>query len=177
MKRELFIHFSFWFFLFVFVAIAKHYLALDFWPFWVGGLIGVILPDIDHLIYVYFVKPTDLTSQRVNYLLNKKQLSRSIDLLYETRDERKGLVFHTIFFQLIFFTLTFWMFSSSNSLFGRGMTLSFLFHMSVDQLIDLNDIGSLDNWFTNLPFRFDLKQSRTYWIISTALVLLLGFVM
>ncbi len=177
MKRELFIHFSFWIFLFVLVAIVKHYFNLNFWQFWVGGMVGVILPDIDHFIYVFFIKPTDLTSQRINYLLNKKQLSRSVELLYETRDERKGLAFHTIVFQLIFFALTFWMFSSSTSIFGRGMTLSFLFHMSVDQLIDLNDTGSLDNWFADLPFKFDLKQSRTYWIISTALVLLLGFVM
>ena len=177
MKRELFIHFSFWFFLFVYIAIAKHYFALNYWQFWLGGLVGIILPDIDHLIYVYFIKPTDLTSQRINYLVNKKQLSRSVELLYETRSERKGLIFHTIFFQLIFFALTFWIFSSSGSYFGRGLTLSFIFHLSVDQLIDLNDLGSLDNWFTNLPFRLDFKQSKAYWIISSAVILLTGFVM
>lgn len=177
MRRELFIHFSFWLFLFVFIALARHYFALSFWQFWLGGVVGVILPDIDHLIYVYFVKPTDLTSQRVNYLLNKKQISRSVELLYETRQERKNLIFHTILFQAIFFALTFWMFSSSGSYFGRGLTLSFLLHLSVDQLIDLNDLKNLDNWFTNLPFKLSFEQSKTYWIISSTIILLTGFVM
>lgn len=177
MKRELFIHFSFWFFFFVFVAVVKHYFALNYWSFWLGGLVGIILPDIDHLIYVYFVKPTDLSSQRINYLVNKKELSRSVELLYETRSERRGLIFHTIFFQLIFFILTFWMLSSSGSYFGRGLVLSFIFHLSVDQLIDLNDIKNLENWFTYLPFKLDFKQSKNYWIISTAVILLLGFAM
>lgn len=177
MKRELFIHFSFWFFFFVLVAVVKHYFDLNLWPFWVGGLVGVILPDIDHLIYVYFIKPTDLTSQRINYLVNKKSLARSVELLYETRSERKGLIFHTIFFQAIFFVLTFWMLSSSGSYFGRGLVLSFILHLSVDQLMDLNDDKSLENWFTNLPFKLDYKQSKKYWIISTAIILLIGGLM
>lgn len=137
----------------------------------------MVLPDIDHLIYVYFIKPTDLTSQRINYLVNKKSLSRSVELLYETRSERRGLIFHTIFFQAIFFVLTFWMLSSSGSYFGRGLVLSFILHLSVDQLMDLNDDKSLDNWFTNLPFKLDYKQSKKYWIISTAVILLIGGLM
>jgi len=175
MRRELFIHLSFWFALFVAVAVVRHYFALGYWAFWVGGLVGVILPDLDHLIYVYFVKPGDLTSQRINYLVNKRELVRSVELLYETRTERKELIFHTIFFQLIFFVLTFWMLSSSGSYFGKGLVLSFIFHLSVDQLMDFDSLKSLDNWFTNLPVKWDLKQSRVYWTTSTAIILLLGF--
>jgi hypothetical protein len=177
MKRELFIHFSFWFAFFVFIAVFKQYFALVYWQFWLGGLLGVILPDIDHIIYVYFIKPTDLTSQRVNYLVNKKELLRSVELLYETRNERKGLIFHTIFFQLIFFILTFWMLSSSGSYFGRGLVLSFILHLSVDQLIDLTELKNLENWFTYLPFKLDFNQCKKYWIASTAVIVLLGVLM
>ena len=134
MRRELFIHFSFWFSFFVLISIFKHYLSLNFWPFWLGGVIGTFLPDIDHLIYVLFLSPQELTSQRIGFLWNKKEYKRMIELLYETRSERRGLVFHTIFFQLIFLVLTFWILSSSASLFGRGLVLSFALHLSVDQL-------------------------------------------
>jgi len=174
MKRELFIHFSFWFAFFVFIAVLKHFFVLSDWQFWAGGLLGLILPDIDHIIYIYFVKPTDLSSQRINHLVGERKLWRSIELLYETRDERKGLIFHTIFFQLIFFVLTFLMLSSSSSILVHGLVLSFLIHLSVDQLIDLNDQKSLDNWSTYLPFKLDYKQSKNYWIISTAVTLLFG---
>jgi len=175
MRRELFLHFSFWFAFFIFITLVRQYINLNYWPFWIGGLLGVFLPDIDHIIYVYFVQPQELTSQRVGYLMDKKEVKRSVELLYETRSERRGLIFHTIFFQIIFLVLTFWMMSSSGSLFGQGLVLSFALHLSVDQIVDLTEMGNLSNWFKNLPFSLDLKQSQIYWLTSTALVVLFGF--
>ena len=145
-----------------------------YWPFVLGGLFGIILPDVDHILYVYFIKPQDLSSQRVNYLVNKKELIRGVELLYETRNERKGLIFHSILFQLIFLVLTFWIVSSSGSFFGMGLTLSFALHLSVDQLIDITELGNLDNWFSNLPFKLDLKQSKIYTGTVAAMVLIFG---
>lgn len=177
MRKELFLHFAYWFSFFVFITLARHYFNLGYWPFWLGGITGIFLPDIDHVIYIYFVKPQELTSQRVNYLLDRHNLRRSVELLYETRTERHSLIFHSIFFQLIFLILTFWMMSSSGSLFGRGLVLSFALHLSVDQIVDLTELGSFDNWFTNLPVRLDLKQSQIYWLISLLIVLIFGFLL
>ena len=52
MKRELFLHFAFWFSFFILIVIAKGHFTLSFWPFWAGGVIGTFLPDLDHIIYV-----------------------------------------------------------------------------------------------------------------------------
>lgn len=175
MRRELFVHFSFWFSFFGFIAIIRHYFALGDWAFWVGGLVGIFLPDVDHLIYVLFVSPQELTSQRFFYLLGRKETWRAIEVLYETRSERKGLIFHTILFQLIFLILTFWMMTSSGSLFGRGLVLSFALHLSVDQLVDLAEFGSFDNWLKISPIKFDLAGARIYWLIVLLLILILGF--
>lgn len=175
MKKELFIHYAYWFFFFVFIAIIKHYFDISAWGFWLGGLVGTILPDLDHIIYFYFVSPNDLTAKRFDFLAHKKELKRMTELLYETRTERKGLIFHTIFFQLIFLILTFWMLTSSGSLFGKGMVLAFAAHLSVDQIIDITENGNLKNWMKYLPFSFDNRQERIYWIASTVLLLLFGF--
>ena len=174
MKRELFIHFSFWLFYFVLIAIVKHFLTLSYWPFWVGGVLGVFLPDIDHIIYVLSVGPQELTSQRLNYLWQKKEYLRMIQLLYETRGERKGLIFHTIFFQIIFLVLTFLVISSSSSLFGTGLALSFALHLSVDQIVDIVDMGSLGNWTKYLSITLDKTKSEIYWITALLLTGLLG---
>lgn len=155
----------------------KHYFAWSYWPFVLGGLVGVFLPDIDHILYVWFVKPTDLSSQRVNYLVNKSELWRSIQLLYETRSERRGLIFHTVFFQVIFLILTFWMMSSSGSLFGKGLVLSFALHLSVDQIVDLTETSSFDNWQRDLPFKLDLDKAKIYWLVVLLLVGIFGFLM
>jgi len=135
------------------------------------------MPELDHLIYIFFMSPQELTSQRVGFLWNRKEYKRLIELLYETRSERKGLIFHTIFFQAVFLILTFWIMSSSASLFGKGLVLSFALHLSVDQLVDLVEIKSLDNWTKFLPITLDLRRSEIYWSAGVFLVCIMGFLM
>ena len=177
MKRELFIHFSFWFSFFVLLSLVKHFLSLGYWPFWLGGAVGVFMPDLDHLIYVFAIGPQELTSQRVSFLWGRREYRRLIELLYETRSERRGLIFHTLFFQAIFLILTFWLMSSSASLFGKGLVLSFALHLSVDQLVDITEMKSLTNWTKFLPINLDLGKSKIYWSLGTLLVFAMGLLM
>lgn len=177
MKRELSTHFIYWLIFFALIILIRQHFSLNYIYFVVGGLLGVVLPDIDHLIYAYFIKPGDLTSQRINYLVNKNEIKRTVELLYETREERRELIFHSIFFQGILFILVFWILTSSGSLLGKGLVLSFVFHLSVDQLIDLKNFGDLGMWFKNLPFKLDINQSKIYWIATTSLIVFMGFVM
>lgn len=135
------------------------------------------MPDLDHLIYVFFLGPQELTSQRVSFLWGKGEYKRLIELLYETRGERKGLIFHTIFFQAIFLILTFWMMSSSSSLFGRGLVLSFALHLSVDQLVDIYETGSLGNWTKFLPIDLDSRKSKICWTVGMLLVVTMALFM
>lgn len=177
MRRELFIHLAFWFSFFVFISLFRHFLSLSYWPFWLGGLVGVFLPDIDHLVYVFFLSPQELTSQRLNFLLGRKEVKRAVELLYETRSERRGLIFHTFFFQIIFLILTFWLISSSASLFGRGLVLSFALHLSLDQITDLVDMKNLDNWTKIFPLNLDFRMSEIYSLAGILLVCIMGFLM
>lgn len=177
MRREIFIHFAFFISFFILISIFKNYLALSYWPFWVGGLIGTLLPDVDHLIYIFFLNPQDLTSQRVSFLIRKREVSRVISLLYETRSERKNLVFHSFLFQIIFFVLTFFIVSSSTSILARGLVLAFSMHMMVDQLADIFDMKSLTNWGRFLSNELSYRNSIIYLSASLLLVCLMGFLM
>lgn len=175
MKRELLLHYLFWFAFFLFVAIFKNYLALNAWLFWIGGIVGTLLPDIDHVVYVLFLNPNELTSMRFSSLIAQKETWRAVELLYETRGERRGLIFHTIFFQIIFLVLTFWMLSSSGSLFGKGLVLAFALHLSIDQIVDLTELGSFANWLKFSPIEFDFSKAKIYWLVTTVLLVLFGF--
>jgi len=174
MKKELIIHFAYWFSFFVFITVLKSRFNLDYWPFWVGGLLGMFLPDLDHVIYVLFMKPQELTSQRMNYLANKKELYRAVQLLYDTRGERKGLIFHTVFFQLLFVILLFWIMSSSGSLFGRGVALSFAIHLLVDQIVDIIELESFQNWLNMFPITISLHEAKIYWVVVAIVTLVIG---
>lgn len=134
MKREVSNHLIFFFSFFVLVVLLRQYFTWIYLLFALGGLVGTFLPDIDHILYVLVFKPVELTSQRVAYYLKAKQYKEGLKLLYDTRLERKDLIFHNFRFLLIFGILTFWVVSSSGSLFGRGLVLGFWLHLSVDYL-------------------------------------------
>ena len=177
MKKELLIHFSFLVSFFIFVSIVKGWLTFSFWPLWLGGLVGSLLPDADHLIYIYLLRPHELTSQRVNQMLGKRRFSDSLRLLAETRSERTKLIFHTATFQLIFLVLTFLVVTSSASIFGRGLVLAFYLHLLIDQAVDLVETGSLDNWFRELPVTLNSSQIKGYWLIMLFVVIIFGFLL
>lgn len=174
MKREFFIHFAFWFSFFVLISVFKNSLSLSYWPFWVGGIIGTVLPDIDHLIYAFFMDPQELTSQRAVYLLRKRNILRMISLLFETRHDRGNLVFHTFISQIFFLVLSFLILSSSSSLLAIGIVLGFSIHLSVDQLADITGIKNLDNWGNLIPFEFRKKYSPLYVFASFIVIFLMG---
>src|SRR3972149_5306906 len=177
MKKDLLIHFVYMIALFVLISLYKDWIRLPSLPFWFGGILGTLLPDIDHLIYIYVLKPSEATSQKVTDMLSKKQVFKSWDLLATTRGERKELIFHSGYFQLIFIIFALLIVTSSGSLLGRGLVLAFMLHLLIDQIIDLMESGNFDAWFEKLPFSLDFKQKRWYLVGNGAVLLAFGFLL
>ncbi len=125
MRKEIINILLFWLSYFIFITIVNRLYSFSYWPLYVGGLFGLLMPNLDHLLHVFVFKPQELTSQRVSQLVQNKQYKEAIILLYDTKNERKDLIFHTVQFQIIFSILTFWVVSSSGNLFARGLVLSY----------------------------------------------------
>ena len=122
----------------ILTSLVKSWLSLTYWPYWLGAVIGLLLPSLDHLIYVFYLRTYELTPQRIKVLVQQKNYAGAISLLYQTRGERINLIFHAYFFQIIFAVLTFWVVSSSGSLLGRGLVLSFYLNLLLDIVADPN---------------------------------------
>lgn len=119
----------------------------------------MVLPSLDHIVYVFFQRPYELTPQRVKALWDQKNYMGAISLLYQTRGERTNLIFHSSLFQIIFAILTFWVVSSSGSPLGRGVVLSFYLSLFLDEVTS--------------PVR---RESNTYLIIAGVLLVIFAFV-
>lgn len=173
MKKDLLVHYSFAFLFFFLTSLLRGFLSFNFLPLWFGALIGTILPDLDHLVYVYILKPKEAYSETVSGMINEKKYKETWNYLVATRQERKGLIFHSALFQLIFLALTFYVTSSSGSLFGRGLVLAFSLHILIDQVVDYLDLKNIDNWFADFPFKLDSRQ-RVWcmWGVGVLLVVL-----
>lgn len=135
MKRVHFIYLSFLISFFVLISLINSWLSFSFWSLWLGGLIGSILPELDSLIYVFFVSPQELTSQRVIYFLKHANFLSAIKLLVETRQERNNLIFHSLTFTLISFLLLFWLVTSSGNIFALGVGFGINLHLLTNELI------------------------------------------
>jgi hypothetical protein len=146
---------------------------------WLGGVIGILLPCIDHLLYIYLFRPYELTSQRAKSLLAQKRLKDAVLLLYDTGDERFGPIFHSAFFQIVFLFLTFLILTSSTNIIGKGVVLGVSLHLLVDQLEELLEKGNLDSWFRENSFfaaiNLAKEKALVYWMVILLAVLIIGF--
>ena len=104
------------------------------WILLLGVFIGVVLPEIDNLIYVFFINPQELTSQRASYLFKRGNIISAIRLLKETKLGRKTLVFHSDIFLIIVLVLGFWLLTSSASFLGKGIIWGMTANLVVDRL-------------------------------------------
>lgn len=115
--------------------------------FWLGGFLGTYLIDIDHLVYILVRRPYELTSKRFLRLWQQRRWRSAFLLLIESHRERRELIAHTVSFQIILIFLTFWILTSSASLFSKGLILGLFLHTLVDQAFDFPAVGDLRNWF------------------------------
>jgi hypothetical protein len=160
---------------FILVALYRQWISFDYLPFLYGGIIGTLLPDIDHIIYVYFLKPNETISKQVAGLMEKRNFVKSWDMLANARAERKNLIIHSAHFQLIFLAFAFFVVTSSGSLLGRGVVLAFSLHILIDQIIDYMETKSLDHWFTKIPIVLTEKHKRWYLVLNIITLFVLGF--
>ena len=175
LQKELITHFSFVIAFLALITLYKGLFDVYYLSFWFGGILGTILPDIDHFIYIYVLKPNDLSSQRIASYVDKRDTKNAIRVLYESRLERKSLIFHTAHFQLIFYVLAFLVITSSGSVFGRGIVLAFSLHLLIDQVVDFVETGNIDNWFKQISMDLDANQKKWYLGFNLAILLVFGF--
>ena len=135
MKRVFFIYFSFLVSFFILLSLVNSWLSFPYWPLWLGGIVGSVLPELDSLVYVFFINSQELTSQRVIYLLKKRSFLDAVRLLIETRFERANLVFHSPSFILVSYLLLFWLVTSSGSIFGKGIVFAMIIHLLTGDLV------------------------------------------
>jgi len=168
MQKEIVNHLLYFISYFAFLAIANSLYSLEYWPLFVGGIVGLFICYTDHLLHVFAFNPQELTSQRIIQLVKEKQYKVALKLLYDTNDERKNLVFHTTQFQIIFAVLTFWVVSSSGSLFARGLVLSYFLSLV---------IYNLKKVVKNEIILEDLDKSRIYFSFQVLALFIFGFLL
>lgn len=169
----------FWYFIVILVLLAlvtlfKWWFTVAVFPLWIGGIIGIFLPEVDHLIYAYFLRPHEYDSQRMQRMISQGNIVQSVQMGTETRSNKNSLIFHNLTFHFIFALFALFVVSSTGSLLGRGLVLGFLVNLLVDQYFDYKQQGNLNNWFSQVNMSLTQDQSKLFLIFQVLILFLLG---
>jgi len=151
---------------------------LGFISLFFGLAIGSFLPDIDHLIYWFFLKPDLDESRQAKIFLSEKKIENLLKLLENTHKQHTSLIFHHYFFQAVLVLITFFVFTSTASILPKAILLAMNIHFLVDEIIDFKaDKKHLQNWlFAREEKQLSLDSLKYYlglFIFTTLIYLLM----
>jgi hypothetical protein len=177
MKKELLPQFLFLAIYFLLITLVKRWFSILYLPFWIGGFVGMFLPYIDHLIYIYFLRPQEEVSGRLKLMLSQRKFKSAFEFFVGINGKGTRKIFHTVHFQLIFLTLTLLVVTSSDSLFGIGLVLGFALHLWTTQLKDFMNDKTITDWFEKVGVMLDREKQMWYLGINGVVLLILGLLL
>lgn len=171
MSREGFNKFIGIILLLIVLTLFKRWFNFTFALVWLGVIAGYYLPFVDHLFYAYLIRPEQEVSKNIRSLVSIRKIKQLVAYVNETQDQRERLIIHTAYFQLVFLVLTFYILSSSISMFGRGLVYGFSVKLFVEQVLQFLGKKEINKWFSEMPIAMDQHMTRVY-LYANGLVLL-----
>ena len=168
-----------WIIVFYFAIISILRLRLD-WGlplFWIGGLIGSLLLDLDHLLYALWIYPQELTSLRVKRMLEQRRFQEAIELLVDTRQERKKMSFHSVIFQAVVPVFALFVLTSTGSMLGAGLVMGLYLRTLDEQFRDFRKRGNIESWFWQVQAAVPHRIQVLYYVGMLVLFLLLSLLL
>lgn len=179
MKKEAVLHFGVFLVFFIIYSVLHRVWQFD--PlvpvaFLMGGIVGTILPDVDHLIYIYLMRPDEYASLRTQRMVKKGEFWEAMNFLSEERERRSVLILHSIYFLVILVPLMFLLLSSGGSNFGAGLIFAFYLHLLVDLVFDYKKLGNIRNWYQRSNLNLTNKQEKLVMLGAASLFVLFGLI-
>lgn len=147
----------------------------DLVGFWVGGVVGLGLLNLDRWIYVYVERPHEQLSQQVQGLVRKQRWQDAAETLLVRRNEQYNLAFRNGVFAVVFLPVLFFIFTSTAGLFGKGIAAGVMLHFLYDAWRDqLTKPKHLNSWlFWMVSREVTLEEQKAFlWGLTGAFGLL-----
>lgn len=154
-----------------------HY--LNYFYLFSGLALGSYLLDLDHLIYWLYLKPNLEESRLAQLAWKKGDWASLIKLLEATKHHHLSLIFHHYFFQVVLTIFSFFVFTSTSSIFIKAILLAINFHLLIDEIIDYrHNPKHLQAWlFARESKQFALKSLKYYLYFFGLICLLLTLIL
>lgn len=145
---------------------------------WLGAIFGALLLQSDHLVYLLWQKPEELTSVRFKALAKQKRYREALALVFQTTGERTRLSFHTVLFQVVFIPICFLVLTSTGNTFGIGMVMGLFLSLLMEQirLLLKNNYQELSaRYFWPVQREIKVETQKWYVIVMIFMFTLFNF--
>ncbi len=177
MGKEGFNKFIAVFILLIVLTLLKGWFSYSYALVWFGLLMGFYLPIIDHIIYAFILRPELEVSKNIRSMISVKRAKELVSYIKQTQEERQKLIIHTAYFQIVFLLLTFFILTSSSSLFGRGLVYGLSLALFIEELFYFREKGNLDRWFSEMKITLDANRTKLYLYAVGFVVLILTIIL
>lgn len=173
LRKEVVSHFSVTLVYFFLVSLFNLGLGWRLLIFWLGALIGTFLLDIDHIILGLNPLTEAEWAAKFKALWKEKKYKEAIIVGADSHVSHRRLIFHSVIFQPILLILTFFILTSTGSLFGAGLIMSMNLHLLKDLWHCYLEEKRLAWFFWPLKQLPDQKFQQAYLFVMTGFFLLL----
>lgn len=183
MGREGFNKFIGLIFLLIVFTLLKRWFDYSYVLVWLGVIIGFYFPFLDHLFYAYIVRPDEEISKNIRSMITFKtffslrRIRALVDYIHVTANQRRRLILHTAYFQVLLLLLTFLILSSNSNLFGRGLVFGFSAKLLLEEVLEFIKSGKIDTWFSQIPLSLDSYRQKIYLYVNGLALLIFSLML
>jgi len=145
-----------------------------FGQLFLGFIIGNTIIETDHLVYWYYLDPSNQESKIAKDLIKNKKIKKLVKMINDTAQFHTSLIFHHVIFQLVSLVITFFVFTSTSSIVGKSTVFFLNINLLIKQLFQLfqNPSGLQKQLFARLDKQLPKKQLAYYVYLLTSINLI-----
>jgi len=157
--------------LLIVLTLIKRWFSYPYALVWLGVITGFYLPFVDNLFYAYVVRPEANISKNIRSLVSIRKIKQLVRYTNEVDGQQERSIIYSAYFQAVFLLLTYYILTSSGSLFGRGLVYGFSLRLLLEQVLQYMNTKELNKWFSEMSIVMDAHKTRVF-LYANGLVLL-----
>lgn len=168
----------------VFIAISSFWVVfgvknLQLLYLFFGLIIGILILDIDYLIFWFFIKPNNEESRLIKLAIENKQFKSVIKIIQNSHQNHQNLIFHHYFFQVVLTLFSLFIFTSTKNTFISAFFLGLNLHLIIDEIIGYRlNPKIVQKWlFAREPKQLPIIFLKKYIIVFIIFTLLFTFIL
>lgn len=138
----------------------------------VGAFVGALLVDSESIIYSFILDSASERSKKIKFMLKRLDLNGFADYLNEYDYSFGESSIKSVFFQLVLFVFSVYVFTTGQMVFIQVLVLSMFSNLLYAQYVEFQKTRTLERWFWLYKGKISSRFFSVYLFLTLLLVIL-----